>query len=203
MKEKVCLNCTIRAPNGTFLRHQVKYRPGPVRDESMLDVPLETESNTVERSSSAEHSGPIVCAICKMISGNFKGKERRRERINKASFSISKQINLQRQRCADLSKAGARNGSAAFLFVQVFQKRRVNWLLLKGHNSISSKGEKLETKQILSDSPSGFPSRLLATPEHWRESCPDPPAAMSSTGLVCAVQKVLHFVLNLPAKNWG
>jgi len=57
----------------------------------MLAVALETDSNTVDRSSSAEEIGPIVFAICKMISGNFKGKER----INKTSFSLLKQINLQ------------------------------------------------------------------------------------------------------------
>lgn len=107
----------------------------------MLAVPLDTDSNTVERRSSAEEIGPIVFAICKMISGNFKGKER----INKTSFSISKQISLQRWACADLSDVGVSNSSASFLFVQMFQKRRVNWLLLKGQQC-EFEGEKIRNK---------------------------------------------------------
>lgn len=42
----------------------------------MLAVALETDSNTVDRSSSPEEIGPLVFAICKMISGYFKRKER-------------------------------------------------------------------------------------------------------------------------------
>lgn len=43
----------------------------------MLAVALKTDSNTVDRSSSAEEGGPIVFAIRKMISGNFKRKEKK------------------------------------------------------------------------------------------------------------------------------
>lgn len=147
---------------GTLHRYHVKYWPGLARGDSMLAVALETDSNTVDRSSSAEEISPIVFAICKMISGNFKGKNR----INKTSFSLLKKLNLQRKTCADLSKAGVSKSSASFLYVQIFQKRRVNWLLLKGQQHMFEGKKKRETKQILSDPPSRMPSQLLAMPEY-------------------------------------
>lgn len=54
---------------------------------------------------------------------------------------LLKQINLQRQTCADLSKVGVNNSSVSFLFVQMFQKRRVNWLLLKGQQHMFEGGK--------------------------------------------------------------
>lgn len=115
--------------SGILQRYQVKHWPGVVRDDSMVAVALETDSNIADRSSSAEEIGPVVFPICKMISGNFK---RKRERMDKISFSLLKQRNLQRKTCADLSKVGVNNNSASFLLVQMFQKRRVNRLVLKG-----------------------------------------------------------------------
>lgn len=63
--------------SGILQRYQVKYWPGVARDDSMLAVALETDSNTADRSSSAEEIHPIVFPICKMISGNFKRKKER------------------------------------------------------------------------------------------------------------------------------
>lgn len=74
-KQKVSLNC--KSGTLTLHRHQVKHSPDVVRCGSMLAVALKTDSNTVDRSSSAEEGGPIVFAICKMISGNFKRKEKK------------------------------------------------------------------------------------------------------------------------------
>lgn len=158
--DKVCLNCTISAPNGSTLQSpQVQYWPALLWDERMLPVPLETDSNTADRRSSAEETGPIVFAICKTISGNFK----RKERINKASLSLLKQTILWRKTCADLSKVGVSNGSASY-HLQMFQKRVIGcyWKVISTH----LREKILGTKQILSDSPSCMPSQLLATPEH-------------------------------------
>lgn len=58
-------------------RHQVKHSPGLTRGGSVLAVALETDSNTVARSSLAEEIVLTVFAICKMISWNFKRKAKR------------------------------------------------------------------------------------------------------------------------------
>lgn len=84
----------------------------------MLAVALAMDSNTVDRSSSAEEIGPVVFAICKMVSGNFQ----RKERISKTSFSLLKQINLQRKTCAELSKVGVSSSTAPSFLCRCLEK---------------------------------------------------------------------------------
>lgn len=149
--------------SGTLHRYEVRYWPGLVRDDSTVAVALEIDSNTVDRSSSAEEIGAIVFAICKMVSGNFK----RKERINKTYFSLLKQINLQRKTCADLSKVEISNSSASFLFVQMFQKRRVNWLLLKGQQHMFEGGKKIRNKAHSEWFSLLYALSALAIPQHY------------------------------------
>lgn len=142
-----------------FAEAPVQYWPALLRDEWMLPVLLETDSNTADRSSSAEETGPTVFAICKMVSGNFK----RKEKINKASLPFKTNQFAEK----DLWKTLAKQGLVTFQshpIVQMFQKRVIGcyWKVIGTH----LRGKKWGTKQILSDASSSMPSQLLATPEH-------------------------------------